>query len=251
MRVNEAAESAILPRAVTVRAFELTGVDQRMVSLLDPAETARAATIADSTTRRFFLAGRIAQRLMAAELLAAAPQELLSAYRCPDCGPNPVRSHGRPGYLLDGVPAALSISFSRSDGWALAAMVPEAGLGLGVDLQNVAKVAFAGFDDVALSLAEKAHLGRLATEERGAWRGAAWARKEALAKYSGLGLRTDPTLIDAFPRIEKGVQGSAVEVWDVESFGIGLPEGFAAAVALGTQAWEPKREGAISESPTS
>lgn len=236
--MNELAVSAILRGQVKVRAFELAVVDQRMISLLDPAETARAATIADVTTHREFMAGRIAQRLMAADLLDVAPQDLMSAYSCPECGANPVPSHGRPGYLLRGAPAALSISFSRSHGWALAAMVPAAKVPLGADLQNVAQVAFDGFDDVALSSTEKAYLGRLATEERDAWRAAAWARKEALAKYSGLGLRTDPTLIDAFPRDENGKPGPAVELWDVESASVGLPEGFAAAVAASAGAWE-------------
>lgn len=234
--MNELDGSAIWCGSINVRAFELAAVDQRMVSLLDPAETARAAAIADVATHRDFIAGRVAQRLMAAELLDAAPQDLMSAYSCPECGSNPVPSHGTPGYLLRGVPAALSISFSRSHGWALAAMVRAAAVPLGVDLQNVAQVAFDGFDDVALSSTEKAYLARLATEERDAWRAAAWARKEALAKYSGLGLRTDPTLIEAFPRDENGKQGPAVEVWDVESARVGLPEGFAAAVACSAKA---------------
>jgi 4'-phosphopantetheinyl transferase len=234
--VSEHGVSAILRGQVMVRAFELAAVDQRMVTLLDPAETARAATIADVTTHRDFIAGRVAQRLMAAELLDAAPEDLTSAYSCPDCGANPVPSHGRPGYLLRGVPAALSISFSRSHGWALAAMVRAAKVPLGVDLQNVAQVAFDGFDDVALSSTEKSHLARLTAEKRDAWRAAAWARKEALAKYSGLGLRTDPTLIEAFPGNENGKQRPAAEVWDVESASVALPEGFAAAVASSVSA---------------
>ncbi len=233
--MNEPGVSAIWRGSVNVRAFELAAVNQRMISLLDPAETARAATIADVATHRDFIAGRVAQRLMAAELLDAAPQELMSAYSCPECGSNPVPSHGTPGYLLRGVPVALSISFSRSHGWALAAMVRAAAVPLGVDLQNIAQVAFDGFDDVALSSTEKAYLGRLATGARDAWRAAAWARKEAMAKASGLGLRTDPALIEAFPGNENGKRGPAAEVWDVKSASVGLPEGFAAAVAMGTK----------------
>ena len=234
--MNELGARSIWRGSINVRAVELAAVDQRMVTLLDPAEIAGAATIADVRTHRDFIAGRVAQRLMAADLLEAAPQDLMSAYSCPDCGANPVRSHGRPGYLLRGVSAALSISFSRSHGWALAAMVRAAKVPLGVDLQNVAQIAFDGFDDVALSSTEKVSLARLPTEQRDAWRAAVWARKEALAKYSGLGLRTDPTLIEAFPENENGKSGSAVEVWDVESAGVGLPEGFAAAVATGARA---------------
>lgn len=210
-----------------MRAFELAAVDQSLAVLLEPAEQARAAAILDEPTRRDFIAGRAAQRLMAAELLGAPPQDLVSAYRCPDCGPNPLPSHGRPGYLLNGAPAALSISFSRSHGWALAAMVPVAGLSLGIDVQHIASVGFAGFDDVALGPAERVRLAAVAPAGRDAWRAAAWARKEALAKVSGLGLRTDPADIFAFPS-----PGSGVDVWDVVSAEVGLPDGFAAAVAV-------------------
>ncbi|MHA7305800.1 4'-phosphopantetheinyl transferase family protein [Arthrobacter sp. TMN-49] len=229
--MNEFGSTAGGPSQVAVRAFELDAVDQDLAVLLDAAEARRAATFTAAATRRDFMAGRVVQRLMAAELLGAAPQELLAAYSCPDCGPNPVRSHGRPRYWLRGGPAALSISFSRSRGWALAAMVPVAGLPLGVDLQDVAQLGFAGFDDVALSPAEKLRLPGLAPGARNAWRAAAWARKEALAKHSGLGLRTDPTTIEAFA--DTTTTDTAVLVWDVAPNEVGLPDGFAAAVALG------------------
>ncbi|POH72776.1 4'-phosphopantetheinyl transferase family protein [Arthrobacter glacialis] len=234
--MNEAGVEVLLHKHVLVRAFELAGVDQSLAGQLDPAEKARAATIVDPPTRRDFIAGRAALRLMAAEVLDAAPHNLVSAYSCPDCGPHPLRSHGRPGYLVNGVTADLSISFSRSRGWALAAMVRAAEVPLGVDLQNIAQLAFDGFDDVALSPDEKLLLSRVAPEKRNAWRAAAWARKEALAKYSGLGLRTDPTLINAFPGKTEGVQGSEVDVRDVVSAEVGLPHGFAAAVAVRTRA---------------
>lgn len=234
--MNEAGVGVLLHKHLLVRAFELAAVDQSLAGQLDPAENARAATIVDSPTRRDFMAGRAAQRLMAAEVLDAAPHNLVSAYSCPDCGPHPLRSHGRPGYLLNGVSADLSISFSRSRGWALVAMVRVAEVPLGVDLQNIAQLAFDGFDDVALSPAEKSRLSRVAPEKKNAWRAAAWARKEALAKYSGLGLRTDPTLINAFPGKTEGLQGSEVDVWDVVAANVGLPHGFAAAVAMPTRA---------------
>ncbi|MEO6531527.1 MAG: 4'-phosphopantetheinyl transferase superfamily protein [Specibacter sp.] len=225
--MNEPGVDTPLRRQVTLRAFELAAVDQSLAELLEPAEQARAAAIMVDAVRRDFTAGRAAQRLMAAELLGAAPQDLVSAYSCPECGPHPLPSHGRPGYLLNGVPAALSISFSRSHGWAVAAMVPAAGLSLGVDVQYIASVGFAGFDDVALGPAERARLAAVAPAGRDAWRAAAWARKEALVKLSGLGLRTDPAHINAFPS-----PGSAVDVWDVAPGSVGLPDGFAAAAAL-------------------
>ncbi|GAA4656077.1 4'-phosphopantetheinyl transferase family protein [Arthrobacter cryoconiti] len=211
----------------TVRAFDLATMDGVPAESLDGAEQARAAGMMDAKSREHFIAGRVAQRIMAAELLHAKPQELLAAYLCPDCGPQPRSSHGRPGYLLHGVPAALSISFSRSHGWALAAMVPTAGLRIGIDLEHRAAVGFAGFDDVALSAAEKLSVLRLAPDAQDAWRVAVWARKEALAKHSGLGLRTDPREIPAYPEPAKGV-----ELWDLDREVLGLPAGFAAALAF-------------------
>lgn len=229
--MNEPGVDTPLRRQVMLRAFNLAAVGCGNGAFLDPAEQARAAAILDAPTRRDFIAGRVAQRFMAAELLDVAPQDLASAYSCPECGPSPVPSHGRPGYSVHGEPAALSISFSRSQGWALAAMVQLAGLPLGVDLEHLALVDFSGFDGVALGPAEKSHLSRVAPAGRDAWRAAVWARKEALVKLSGLGLRTDPATITAFPSL-----GSAVDVWDVAPESLGLPEGFAAAVALNAKA---------------
>lgn len=218
-----------------LRVLELAAVDHSLHVLLDPAEHARADAFSNTTTRRDFVAGRVAQRLMAAELLGSEPGDLQSRYWCPDCGLAPDPSHGRPAYSLHGEPAPLSISLSRSHGWALLAMVPAAGVRLGVDLQRIADVAFAGFDGVALSQAEKVLLADVPPKGQTAWRASVWARKEALAKVSGLGLRTEPAGIEAFPS-----PGSSIRVWDVSAAPSLLPEGFAAAVALSSGA---EREG--------
>lgn len=226
------------PSGFSVRAVKLSTIEPGLALMLDPAEHARAAAIVDAASRADFIAGRVAQRLMAAELLGVAPQNLSAHYWCPECGSGPVPSHGRPGYLLQGMPASVSISFSRSHGWALAAMVPEAGAGLGVDLQFIPSVAFDGFDDVALSPAEKVLLTGVAPGAQDAWRAGVWARKEALAKHSGLGLRSDPRDLAAFP--ETGAAGSVqdialpdVEVRDIAPGTVGLPADFAAALAFG------------------
>jgi 4'-phosphopantetheinyl transferase len=246
--VNDVA--ALLRGVPTVRAFGLATVDLDLAGLLDPAEHARAAAFVDAQARRDFLAGRIAQRLLAAELLAVAPERLQTAYHCPDCGPQPVPSHGRPAYVCNGVPAPLSISFSRSRGWAVAAMVPGAGVPLGVDVQHIASVGFAGFDDVALGPAEKVRLAAVAPAAQDAWRAAAWARKEALVKLSGLGLRTDPGTIEAFPAAASRRQRSALSVWDVVPAEVGLPEGFASAVAMKALPLQTSARGSVSGSPT-
>ena len=226
-QLNTSPACAPPPGLPVLRVLELASVDQALGALLGPAEHARAESFLDSSARRDFVAGRVAQRLMAAELLGTSPEKLSPHYWCPDCGENPVPSHGRPGYLNDGVPSALSISLSRSGGWALVAMAAPAGLRIGVDLQRIASVGFSGFDGVALGPAERVRLAGIAPGEREAWRAATWARKEALAKHSGMGLRTGPADIDAFPE-----PGSGVEVWDVCAAEVRLPGGFVAAVAV-------------------
>lgn len=231
--MNAHSGAGLIRSQIRVRGFELAAVDSGLFGLLDEAELARAEAIVQPTTRRDFLAGRVVQRFMAAEVLAVAPHDLMIAYACPECGPNPAPSHGRPGYLPRGrAAAALSISLSRSHGWALVATLPAAGVSLGVDVQHIAQVGFAGFDDVALSPAEKSTLARVAPAAREAWRASVWARKEALAKCSGLGLRTEPAHIPAFPEPELGEGGVNTEVWELVPEDVGLPEGFAAAVAV-------------------
>lgn len=229
--MNEPATGAVLRGRLSVRAFELAAIDLQLAGELDPAEHARAAAILDSGTRRDFLAARMAQRMMAAGMLGAEPGELEAVYECPECGSGPVPSHGRPGYWLNGAPAAISMSLSRSKGWAVAAMLPHAGIPLGVDVQHIASIGFSGFDDVALGHAEKVRLAAVAPGAQDAWRAAVWARKEALAKYSGLGLRTDPAAIAAFPGPDATGDFAGAQVWELDTVALGLPAGFAVAVA--------------------
>ena len=164
------------------------------------------------------------------------PRELTAAYSCPECGTGPELDHGRPGYLLRGAPAGLLVSFSRSHGWALLAAGPAgaagagavmAGGAIGVDLEHSSGVAFAGFDDVALTPAERQLLPALTPEETMPWRTAAWARKEALLKARGTGLRVEPASVEAFAEPADGTV-----LIDLDTVALGLPAGFAAALAV-------------------
>ncbi|MDN4645426.1 4'-phosphopantetheinyl transferase family protein [Arthrobacter sp. PsM3] len=164
-------------------------------------------------------------------------------YSCPDCGTGPELDHGRPGYRLDGAPAGLSLSLSRSRGWALlaaggpqgpGALGPSApgfgtqdnGATVGIDLEHSSGVVFPGFDDVALTPAERQLLAGLAPDRAAPWRTAAWARKEALLKARGIGLRVDPASVEAF------VEPPGTILVDLDTAALGLPAGFAAALAL-------------------
>lgn len=200
---------------------------------LDPAEQTRAAGITHPAARRDFLAGRIALRAFVAGILGVGPGELTAHYSCPDCGTGPELDHGRPGYRMHGAPDGLSLSLSRSGGWVLLAAGSTGvsgvmvGGAVGIDLEHSSGVMFPGFDDVALTSAERQHLLALPPVKVMPWRAAAWARKEALLKARGTGLRIEPSSVEAFAEPADGTV-----VVDLDTVALGLPAGFAAALAI-------------------
>ncbi|MFJ4028154.1 4'-phosphopantetheinyl transferase family protein [Paenarthrobacter sp. NPDC089989] len=198
--------------------------DTPRAMVLGRAGERRAARFASAQDRDGFIAGRIALRLFAAELLAVDSSRLTPHFDCPQCGPG--QDHGRPGFMLDGGPAPLVLSASRASGWVLLAGVvhPAEGLRLGVDLEAVSRVGFAGFDGVALTAGERRLIDAAPEEERDTQRARLWARKEAWLKMTGEGLRRSPAEVDVLDR--PGVQ-------DVDTIGgRALPEGLVAALCL-------------------
>lgn len=160
------------------------------------------------------------------------PGDLTADYACPDCGTGPGPDHGRPGYLVRGAPAGLGLSLSRSRGWALLAAGAaraggSAGVTVGVDLEHSSRVVFPGFDDVALTPAERQLLAAVPPDRATLWRASAWARKEALLKARGTGLRVDPTTVEAFAEPAGGD-----DLVELDIVALGLPAGFAAALAV-------------------
>ncbi|TKV29436.1 4'-phosphopantetheinyl transferase superfamily protein [Arthrobacter sp. NamB2] len=214
LRLLRTAEGTALPPVAEMR------------SVLDEAERARAARMQDTGTRSSFVAGRYAQRLLAAELLDVRVSDLASCFTCLSCGSEQgLPDHGRPGYSLNGEPVPLALSLSRAGGFVLLAAldtrgadpVPGAcGVGVGVDLESMTGTAFDGFDDVALTRAERDDVGRLPEVQRAAARTRLWARKEALLKAFGTGFADrDPSQVDVLRdgRIQdlQGVDGIALE----------------------------------------
>ncbi|MET1065764.1 MAG: 4'-phosphopantetheinyl transferase superfamily protein [Arthrobacter sp.] len=158
-----------------------------------------------------------------------SPGDLTADYSCPDCGSGPDIDHGRPGYRLHGAPAGLLLSLSRSRGWALlGAGVPgNPGTAVGIDLEHSCGVGFEGFDDIALTPGERQLLAAVQPDRADRWRAAAWARKEAMLKARGTGLRVDPASVEAFA--EPADRTFLVEV---DTVALGLPAGFVAALAV-------------------
>lgn len=198
-------------------------------SLLDGAELDRARAMS-ARTREDFLAGRLAQRRFAAELLGVPASDLTAWYSCPRCGTGEQISHGRPGYLRRGHAAPLLLSLSRASGWTLLAGVvdPERGQRLGIDAEDPARADFDGFDDVVLTGAEQRHLAGLHGTSLLRGRARLWARKEAWLKMLGTGLQTAPDTLDVLgPRVD-GHAG----LRDLPQAESGLPGELVAAVAV-------------------
>lgn len=198
---------------------------------LDGPELERAGAM-QAAARDRFLAGRLAQRRFAAELLGVPAGRLTASYSCPRCGAGREVAHGRPGYKLDGGPAPLALSLSRAAGWTLLAAVVDAPpeLRLGVDVEDPARTGFDGFPALALTPGEQQAVQRLSGDALLAERGRLWARKEAWLKMTGDGLRMKPSEVDVLVR--PGIR-------DLGPTETGLPARLAAAVALSTEVRGP------------
>jgi 4'-phosphopantetheinyl transferase len=119
----------------------------------------------------------------------------------------------------------LALSLSRSSGWILlgAVVEPPAGVTIGVDLEDPARLDFDGFDAVALTPAERAALAGLSGPALLYERARLWARKEAWLKMTGRGLTIAPDTLDVL---------NCAELRDLAPGEADLPLDLRAAVAL-------------------
>ncbi|WP_139346667.1 4'-phosphopantetheinyl transferase family protein [Sinomonas mesophila] len=228
-----------------LRAVPLGGPKSALpAGVCTPGELERARAMLDPRRRHAFLAGRLALRAVVAEALGADPADLRPAYACPECG---VGEHGAPGFTLGGgrhdagarPRVNVAASMSRAGGWALLAAEVggcdrevggcdrevrgcdrEVGVPtVGVDLAMATDFRHA-LPHAAFSAAELRLLSGARDRADGAAR--LWARKEALLKALGTGLRGDPQAADTL---------DDARITDLDTEALGLPAGFAAAVA--------------------
>ncbi len=125
-------------------------------------------------------------RTAAADRAGVPAGEIEVVAHCPACG----GAHGRPELVRGGRPLGLHASASRSGPWAAVAV---ADAPVGVDIEQVGRVTFGGFDAVALTGAEQAAVRALPAGTRDEARAGLWTAKEALLKVSGVGLRIAPS----------------------------------------------------------
>lgn len=199
---------------------------------LSPAERERWAGIRREPDRARYLVGHRLVRSLLAEELDVHPREVPIDVTCAACG----RPHGPPALVTaEGRHHGTSISHA-GDVVAVAHEVGARGpVRIGVDVEEEAAAEWPDFDAVALTATERALL--TAAPRPGA-RAAAWARKEAVLKAWGVGLRRAPADVELGSALERShgrvVPGAA---WPGATGAVdwvappGAPGGYALAVA--------------------
>lgn len=204
---------------------------------LSPAELRRAERFAVPELRRRFLASRQAARRFVAAWAGTEPAHVDADYHCPQCGGTASLnrssgSHGIPRYRVRGRMFPARFSFSRSGDWLLAAALANGPLG--VDLADISGFGGPGLDAVIATAAERAVLDAGAPGERTLGQARLWARKEAILKATGDGLRMAPDLVETGAGVVElpGPGGERLQVFDVDADILGAPSGLIAAVAV-------------------
>lgn len=203
-------------------------LDAQPIGVVDAAERERAASFHDPGVRHRFLAGRSWLRTLVSGLLGVPAGALASEYVCPTCGSG---DHGRPGYAAGGDPVPLAVSLTRSAGWAVAALeVSATRSGLGVDLESRDRFRGGELDESVLTPAELDTVRRLSPPDRARRRAALWSSKEAVVKAAGTGFLVEPAAVDVSRGLVE-LRGGRYSVSQVPAASLGLPAGFAVAVA--------------------
>jgi 4'-phosphopantetheinyl transferase len=154
-------------------------VRPRLKDLLDPAEQSRLAAYHRAEDADRFLVGAALLRLLAGQRLGRPAADVSIQRGCPTCG----RPHGKPR-----LPAPLQASVSHSGqriGVAMAVHDP-----VGLDVEMIDEQIHDALVEHVLGFDERASLNQ--SNDRRALFTRYWARKEAVLKCTGDGLRIDP-----------------------------------------------------------
>ncbi|MBW3667790.1 MAG: 4'-phosphopantetheinyl transferase superfamily protein [Actinobacteria bacterium] len=180
-------------------------------ALLDDAERDRADRFKFDVTRRLFVAAHGALRLLLGRYLERPPESLRFETE-PD---------GKP--TVDG---PVQFNLSHSDELAAIAVAgPDRAVGVDVDRRRMPK-SRDGIAQRIMTADELACYESLGDEQRGAFVLWVWARKEALVKASGRGVRETLTALACEP--------TADSPWSVVDLDV---PGYAAAVAAAGHDW--------------
>jgi 4'-phosphopantetheinyl transferase len=169
--------------------------------LLTPAERARAAKLVREADRRRLIVGNALLRLALARLLGQKP---VIDRSCPDCG----APHGKPRVVGHDVHVSVSHSGAR-----IAVAITQAAP-VGVDVEEITDISTDELRRMVVAPHERVAMGFFEM----------WARKEAVLKALGHGLRTPMTSITLTPQ---GVEGLDCTVTPLDA-----GKGYAAALAV-------------------
>lgn len=160
--------------------------DTSRTDWLDTTEMGRVGRLKKRGDRQRFLTSRVLLKTMIGHLSDCDPALVRLSYDCPGCS----RPHGRPIVVEPRAAVRWHVSLSHAGRYVMTAATDVGPVG--VDVEQVAATRFDGFDDVALTPAERAEVERYAPAEQAWARAVYWSRKEAVLKAIGLGLSVDP-----------------------------------------------------------
>jgi 4'-phosphopantetheinyl transferase len=183
---------------------------------LDETERGRLDRLSRPDDRARFVTSRALLKALVGTLTGVPSQAVGLGYDCDQCG----QPHGKPYLARSLADPPWPVSIAHAGDRVLVAVSP-GGAPVGVDVECVGGVGFAGFAEVALSAREAAAIAALPAGEQQRARAIAWVRKEARLKASGHGLRVDPRDVDTT------VATAGCVVVDVA-----VGEGYVAAVAV-------------------
>ncbi|MPY77174.1 MAG: 4'-phosphopantetheinyl transferase superfamily protein [Actinophytocola sp.] len=147
---------------------------------LDSTERGRFDAYRQDADKLRFLTGRVLARLAVARRLGTEPGAITFDATCQDCG----KPHGRPRVVgHDKISLSLSHSGDRV-GVAVTAGTP-----VGLDVESVSRRATDDLINYALNDSERAAVNGLTADDAAAAFFTYWARKEALMKATGRGLK--------------------------------------------------------------
>jgi 4'-phosphopantetheinyl transferase len=202
----------------------ITEVDAHLLGMLDEEELARASRFYEARDRIEYAAAHAIVRILIGKYLAR-PGGSIGFVRSPNGKPYSILNHDEP---------ALRFNASRTAGAALFAFALQREVG--IDIEKIERRShFQELCARTLSPSENALLDRINEEqERTRAFHTLWARKEAVLKASGDGLKISPALFDV---MEPSVQLPGKQSADWRVADIGCDPAYAAAVAAEGTDW--------------
>ncbi|GAA5111944.1 4'-phosphopantetheinyl transferase family protein [Haloechinothrix salitolerans] len=150
------------------------------LSTLDDTELGRFDAYRQDADKLRFLTGRVLARFAAARWLGTEPAAITLDATCADCG----KPHGKPRVIG---PDDIELSLSHSG--ARVGIAVTAGVSVGLDVEATSRRATDDLITYALNDTERAAVSGLTPDDAATAFFTYWARKEALMKATGRGLK--------------------------------------------------------------